>query len=87
MNNLVNIGFSNIVNADKIISIVSPDSAPSKRIMKNAKAEGRAIDATHGRKVKSVMVMENNQVVLSALTPETLLGRFTGKLGETDAEQ
>ena len=87
MNNLVSIGFSNIVNVDRIIAIVAPDSAPSKRIVRNAKAEGRAIDATHGRRVKAVLVMENNQVVLSALTPDTLLGRFRGNIsGETDAE-
>ena len=87
MNNLVSIGFSNIVNVDRIIAIVAPDSAPSKRIVRNAKAEGRAIDATHGRRVKAVLVMENNQVVLSALTPDTLLGRLRGNIsGETDAE-
>ncbi len=76
MSRLINIGFGNIVNADKIIAIVTPDSAPAKRLMQNAKKEGTAIDATHGRKIKAVMVMENNQVVFSALLPETLLERF-----------
>ncbi|MBO6148774.1 MAG: DUF370 domain-containing protein [Lachnospiraceae bacterium] len=76
MSKLINIGFGNIVNADKIIAIVTPDSAPAKRLMQNAKKEGTAIDATHGRKIKAVMVMENNQVVFSALLPETLLERF-----------
>ncbi len=79
MSKLINIGFGNIINADKIIAIVTPDSAPSKRLMQNAKKEGNAIDATHGRKIKSVMVMENNQIVFSALQPETLMGRFQGQ--------
>ena len=77
MNNLINIGYGNIVNLDRMIAVVTPDSAPAKRLVKNAKADGHAIDATHGRKAKSVIVMENDQVVLSALTPETLLTRAT----------
>ncbi len=78
MSNLINIGFGNIVNADKIIAVVMSDSAPAKRLMQNAKREGSAIDATHGRKVKSVLIMENSQIVFSALMPETILGRFQG---------
>ncbi len=76
MSNLINIGFGNIVNADKIIAVVMPDSAPAKRLMQNAKKDGTAIDATHGRKVKAVLVMEGNRVVFSALLPETILERF-----------
>lgn len=75
MNHLIHIGFGNIVNTSKIIAIVSPDSAPIKRLVQNAKESGRAIDATQGRKTKSVLVMENSQVVLSALLPETVAGR------------
>ena len=75
MKNLIHIGFGNIVNTEKIIAIVSPDSAPIKRLVQNAKEAGTAIDATQGRKTKSVLVMENSQVVLSALLPETIAGR------------
>ena len=72
---LIHIGFGNIVNTAKIIAIVSPDSAPIKRLVQNAREKGFAIDATQGRKTKSVLVMENSQVVLSALLPETIAGR------------
>lgn len=72
---LIHIGFGNIVNSSKIIAIVSPDSAPVKRMVQGAREKGTAIDATQGRKTKSVLVMENSQVVLSALLPETIAGR------------
>lgn len=72
---LIHIGFGNIVNTAKIIAIVSPEAAPIKRLVQNAKEKGLAIDATQGRKTKSVLVMENSQVVLSALLPETIAGR------------
>lgn len=75
MSNLIHIGFGNIVNANKIISIVSPEAAPIKRLVQKAKEDGTAIDATSGRKTKAVLVMENGQVVLSALLPETIVGR------------
>ena len=76
MNDLINIGFGNIVNAGKIIAIISPYSAPAKRLVQNGKKEGTVIDATQGRKTKSCIFMENNQLVLSALLPETILDRF-----------
>ncbi len=82
MSELINVGFGNIVNLDRVIAIVNSDSAPAKRTVKNAKAQGVAIDATHGRKAKSVIVMENNQIVLSALTPETLFQRSDDRSGE-----
>jgi len=75
MNKLIHIGFGNIVNTEKIIAIVSPDSAPVKRMVQKAKEDGMVIDATQGRKTKAVLVMENSQVVLSALLPETISGR------------
>lgn len=75
MSSLLHVGFGNMINAEKIISIVSPESAPIKRLVQKAKEEGYAIDATQGRKTKSVIVMENRQVVLSALLPETIVGR------------
>ncbi|MBP3205648.1 MAG: DUF370 domain-containing protein [Lachnospiraceae bacterium] len=72
---LVHIGFGNIVNTEKIIAIVSPESAPIKRLVQRAKEDGTAIDATQGRRTKSVLVMESGQIVLSALLPETIAGR------------
>lgn len=82
---LIHIGFGNIVNTSKIVAIVSPDSAPIKRMVQRAKEEGTAIDATQGRRTKSVLVMENGQVVLSALLPETIAGRAQVQ-GENIAE-
>ena len=72
---LIHVGFGNIVNAEKIIAIVSPDSAPVRRLVSQAKNDGRTIDATQGRKTKAVLVMENDRIVLSALLPETIRGR------------
>ena len=72
---LINVGFGNIVNAGKIVAIVSPDSAPVKRLVARAREESRTIDATQGRKTKSVIVMDNDRIVLSALLPETIRGR------------
>ncbi len=76
MSDFFNIGYGNIVNAEKIVAIIMPDSAPAKRLMQNAKKDGTAIDATHGRKVKAVLVMEGGQVVFSGLMPDTLLNRI-----------
>ena len=72
MDKLIHIGFGNIVNAGKIIAIVSPQSAPVKRLVQKARESGDAIDATQGRKTMAVLVMENSQLVLSALLPETI---------------
>ncbi|MEE1312776.1 MAG: DUF370 domain-containing protein [Lachnospiraceae bacterium] len=76
MNNLVNIGFGNVINIDKVVSIVSPDAAPIKRMVQQAKDEGRAIDATCGRRTRAVIVTNSNQIVLSALLPETITNRY-----------
>lgn len=85
---LIHIGFGNIVNTSKIIAIVSPDSAPVKRLVQNARERGMAIDATQGRKTKAVLVMENSQVVLSALLPETIAGRVqAGQEGGVSPEE
>lgn len=78
MSQFVNIGFGNIVNFDKVLSIINPDSAPAKRLVQSAKEDGRIIDGTQGRRTKSVLVLETDNIVLSALQPETLVGRFTG---------
>lgn len=81
---LIHIGFGNIVNAGKIIAIVSPESAPVRRLVAQAREDGRTIDATQGRRTKSVIVMENDRIVLSALLPETIRGRAQA---ETEAEE
>ncbi len=85
MNKLIHIGFGNIINAEKIVAVVSPDSAPIKRLVQGAKEAGTAIDATQGRKTKSVLVMENGSIVLSALMPETVAGRAASE-AETKEE-
>lgn len=84
MNRLIHIGFGNIVNTSKIIAIVSPDSAPVRRMVQKAKENGTVIDATQGRKTKAVLVMESSQIVLSALLPETIAGRAQGALADED---
>lgn len=75
MNKLINVGFGNVVNSSKIIGIISPDAAPIKRMVQSAKDTGVAIDATCGRKTKSVIVMENGNLVLSSLLPDTISSR------------
>ena len=72
---LINIGFGNLVSSDKLIAVVAPDAAPVKRIVQEAKASGMLIDATCGRKCKSVLVSESNHVVLSAVSGETIQNR------------
>lgn len=73
---LINIGFGNIVSANRIISIVSPESAPIKRLVQEAKDSKMAIDATYGRRTRAVIIMDSGHVVLSAVQPETVAGRL-----------
>jgi regulator of extracellular matrix RemA (YlzA/DUF370 family) len=72
---LINVGYGNMVSSSKIVAVVSPDSAPVKRIVQEAKAKGLAVDATCGRKCKAVIVTDSNHVVLSALSPEAVGNR------------
>ena len=74
--NLLNIGFGNNVVAERVVAIVSPNSAPMKRLKDEAKAEKRLIDATHGRRTRSIIVMDSNHVVLSAIQAETISQRY-----------
>jgi regulator of extracellular matrix RemA (YlzA/DUF370 family) len=74
----IGIGFGNVVNKDKIVSMVSTDAAPIKRMIQNARDEGMAVDATCGRRTRTVLVMESGHLVLSALTTETLTARCRG---------
>ena len=79
MNKLINIGYGNVMNVDKIVSVVSPDSAPIKRLVQAAKDAGTAVDATQGRKTKGGIVTDSGLLVLSALLPETIASRCEGK--------
>ena len=81
---LLNVGFGNVVSANRIISIVSPEAAPIKRMIQEAKDEKTAIDATCGRKTRAVLIMDSNHIVLSALQPETLSSRLDRDLGSKD---
>ena len=72
---LINIGFGNRISAGRLVAIVSPDSAPIKRMVQEARDRGILIDATYGRKTNSVLIMDNDHLVLSALEPETVAGR------------
>lgn len=76
MARLMNIGFGNVVNTAKVVAVVSPDAAPVKRMVQNARQIGKVIDATQGRRTKSVIVTEEDHIILSALQPETLVKRF-----------
>lgn len=76
---LVNIGFGNIVAANRIVAIVSPESAPIKRIISEARDKGTLIDATYGRRTRAVVITDSDHVVLSAVQPETVANRLTAK--------
>ena len=73
---LINIGFGNMISSSRLIAIVSPESAPIKRIIQEAKDKGTLIDATYGRRTRAVIVMDSDHVILSAIQPETVAGRL-----------
>lgn len=76
---MVNVGFGNVVNTDKIIAVIAADSAPSKRMIQKAREENRVIDATQGRKTQSILISDSNHIILSAFLPETILGRMENR--------
>ena len=84
---LINIGFGNLISAERIISIVSPESAPIKRMIQDVREKGLLIDASFGRSTKSVIVMDIGIVVLSALPPETLAVRFAEKTEQGEGNE
>ena len=84
---LINIGFGNIVSANRIIAIISPESAPIKRIVQEAKDEGMAVDATYGRRTRAVLIMDSGHVILSAVQPETVAGRLGKEENITNGSQ
>ncbi|MDY4977125.1 MAG: DUF370 domain-containing protein [Clostridia bacterium] len=76
---LINIGFGNMVSANRLIAIVSPESAPIKRMVQEARERGVLIDATYGRRTRAVIVMDSDHVILSAVQPETVANRLSSK--------
>ncbi len=76
---LINIGFGNMVAANRLLAVISPESAPIKRIIQETRDKGMLIDATFGRRTRAVLIMDNGSVVLSAIQPETVVGRIGGK--------
>lgn len=84
---LINIGFGNIVSANRIISIVSPESAPIKRIIQEARDRGMLIDATYGRRTRAVIITDSDHVILSAVQPETVAHRLASKEASEDTAE
>lgn len=78
--NLVNVGFGNLVQGERIVAIVSPESAPIKRLVQEARSKGKLIDATFGRKMRAVLIMDSEHVVSSSLQPETIASRIAAPL-------
>ena len=83
----INIGFGNMVAADKVVTIVSPDSAPIKRLIQDAKDAGRVIDVSCGRRTRSVIVTDSEHVILSAIQAETIANRLDSDVVEDDIEE
>lgn len=81
---LVSVGFGNVVSANRVVAVVTQDSAPSKRIIQEAREKGKLIDASHGRRTRAVIVMDSTHVVLSALQPETIAGRIMSATEDAD---
>ncbi len=83
---MINIGYGNMISASRIVAVVSPDSAPIKRLVQEAKDGGRAIDATYGRKTRAVIIMDSGHIVLSSIVTETLAARINENGGTDDDE-
>ena len=81
---LINIGYGNLISAERLLAVVSPESAPIKRMVQDSREIGMLIDASFGRKTKSVLIMDTGHIILSALTPETVGGRAEDGEGEED---
>ena len=84
---LVNIGFGNIVAANLIISIISPESAPIKRIIQEARDKGMLVDATYGRRTRAVVVVDSGHIILSAVQPETVANRLVAQTADSEEEE
>ncbi len=84
---LINIGFGNMVSANRLVAIVSPESAPIKRIIQDAKERGSLIDATYGRRTRAVIITDSDHVILSAVQPETVANRLNSERDDLDEEE
>ena len=84
---LLSIGFGSAVSAARVLALVSPESAPIKRVIQEARERGMLIDASYGRSTRAVLIMDSDHVVLSALQPETVANRAAGQEGKTPAEE
>ena len=84
---LINIGFGNMIAAGRLLAVVSPDSAPIKRVIQEARDRGMLIDASYGRKTRSVLLMDTDHVILSAITPEAISERSLDKSGTMYEEE
>ena len=73
---LINIGYGNMISSTKLVAVVSPESAPIKRLVQDARDDGRLVDATYGRRTRAVIIMDSDHVILSAIQPETITARF-----------
>ncbi len=83
---LINIGFGNMVSANRIIAVISPESAPVKRVISEARDKGLLIDATYGRKTRAVIIIDSSHVVLAAIQPETVANRFNPDTEEMEPQ-
>lgn len=83
---LINIGFGNMVSANRIIAVISPESAPVKRVISEARDKGLLIDATYGRKTRAVIITDSSHVILSAIQPETVANRFNPDTEEMELQ-
>lgn len=83
---MINIGYGNMISASRIITIVSPDSAPIKRLIQEAKDSGKAVDATYGRKTRAVIIMDSGHIILSSIVTETLASRING-IGDVEEDE
>jgi regulator of extracellular matrix RemA (YlzA/DUF370 family) len=79
LNNLINIGYGNMVMASKVVAVLTPDSAPMRRLKDEAKEQKRLLDATQGRKTRAIIITDSDHVILSAVQVETLMQRFSGR--------
>ncbi|MCF2670143.1 MAG: DUF370 domain-containing protein [Butyricicoccus sp.] len=84
---LINIGFGNMVSASRLVAIVSPDSAPIKRIVQEARDRGVVIDATYGRRTRAVLITDSDHVILSAIQPETIAGRMDAREEDDEGDE
>ena len=84
---LINIGFGNMVSANRLVAIVSPESAPIKRIIQDAKERGSLIDATYGRRTRAVIITDSDHVILSAVQPEKVANRLNSDRDDLDEEE